>query len=55
MKSRFDLESDIHSCWNLLEDMDTVIDGVLEYDMNQDQISNMLIGLKQIYEIRFII
>ena len=50
-KDRFDLEQDIMKCWNVTEDIENFI-GARE-DMSEDEQLNYLIGLKQIYEIKF--
>ncbi len=51
--NRFDMEQHIMNCWNVCEDLDTVMEGVLEREMNQDQISNVLIGMKELYHLKF--
>lgn len=51
IKDRFDLEQDIMKCWNVTEDIDNFI--AAREDMSEDQQLNYLIGLKQIYEIKF--
>lgn len=49
----FDLEQQILACWTITSDIDTLIEGVLEKDMDTDQIANVLIGLKQLYDLKF--
>jgi len=51
--NRFDLEQEILKTWNILDDLDTVIEGVLDEDWSPDQVSNALIGIKEIYASRF--
>jgi hypothetical protein len=51
--NRFDMEQQIMTCWNICEDLDTVMEGVLEGDMNQDRISNVLLGMKELYHLKF--
>jgi uncharacterized protein YeeX (DUF496 family) len=53
MSDRFDLEQQIMACWNITSDIDTLCEGVLESDMTTDQIANILLGMKQLYELRF--
>lgn len=52
-KTRFDLEQEIHECWNVTRDIDTLLEGVVEQDLTQDQISNILLGMKELYELKF--
>jgi hypothetical protein len=51
IKDRFDLEQDIMKCWNVCEDIDNFI--AARDDMSEDEQLNYLIGLKQIYEVKF--
>ena len=53
MTDRFDLEQSIMKCWNITDDIDLLCEGVLENEMSQDDISNVLIGLKALYDIKF--
>jgi uncharacterized protein YeeX (DUF496 family) len=53
MTDRFDLEQQIMACWNVTSDIDTLSEGVLESDMTTDQIANILLGMKQLYELKF--
>ena len=50
---RFEMETQIMSCWNITTDLKDLTEGVLEYDMSQDQIANALMGIQELYEIRF--
>ena len=50
---RFDLEQQIMKCWQVCDGLDTITEGVLEYDWNADQVSNASIGLKTIYQLEF--
>lgn len=49
----FRLEHEILECWGILEQLDTLTEGVLEHELTTDQISNILIGLKDLYQIKF--
>jgi hypothetical protein len=53
MNDQFDLEQQIMACWNITSDIDTLCEGVLESDMTTDQIANILLGMKQLYELKF--
>lgn len=58
MTDRFDLEQQIMNCWNIIEDIKLLNDGVLEgrpgsTKMTQDEISNYLLGLETIYSLKF--
>jgi len=50
---RFEFEQQIMSCWNVTSDLDDLIEGTLDSDLSQDQIANALLGMKELYEIRF--
>lgn len=53
MKTRFDLEQDIHDCWNITKDIDTLLVGVVEKDITRDQIANILLGMQELYSLKF--
>jgi len=53
MNDRFDLEQQIMACWNVTSDIETLFEGVIESDMTTDQIVNILLGMKQLYELKF--
>lgn len=50
---RCDFEQQIMECWSICEALDNICEGVLEYDLNKDQIANITIGLKELYQLRF--
>ena len=51
MSDRFDLEQNIMQCWNVCDDIQLYLD---MYDnMDEDQRMNYLIGLKQMYQLKF--
>ena len=50
---RFDFEQQILSCWHVTTDIKDLSEEVLEGDMTKDQITNVLMGMEQMYEIRF--
>ena len=48
MSDRFDFEQEIMQCWNIVEELKVLHEGVLERDLTRDQISNILLGLGEI-------
>ena len=57
---RFDIETDIMSAWNIVEDIKFISELILEdYDFidmpskQKDKLTNMLIGLECLYNYRF--
>lgn len=58
MTDRFDLEQQIMNCWNIVQDIALLDKNVLEGKpeggaMTHDEISNYLLGLESIYELKF--
>jgi 5-formaminoimidazole-4-carboxamide-1-beta-D-ribofuranosyl 5'-monophosphate synthetase len=54
MSDRFDFEQQIMKCWNITEEIELLNEQVLENDdLTKDQISNYLLGLHTIYEMKF--
>jgi hypothetical protein len=54
MTDRFDFEQQILKCWNITEEIQLLNEQVLENDeLTKDQISNYLLGLHTIYEMKF--
>lgn len=51
MTDRFDLEQGIMHCWNVCDEIQLLLDSW--DDLNEDQKQNFLIGLKQIYQLKF--
>ena len=57
-KDRFDLEQEIMKCWNVVEDIKLLNTYVLEgtpdgTQLTTDEVSNYLLGLESIYELKF--
>lgn len=52
-KDRFDLEQNIMKCWNVTEDIHLIYENVMEKEMTQDEIANALLGMHQLYEMKF--
>lgn len=51
MSDRFDLEQNIMQCWNVCDDIQLYLD--MHDEMSEDQRMNYLIGLKQMYQMKF--
>jgi hypothetical protein len=51
MTDRFDLEQNIMQCWNVCDDIQLYLD--MHENMDEDQRMNYLIGLKQMYQMKF--
>ncbi len=51
MTDRFDLEQNIMQCWNVCDDIQLYLD--MHDNMDEDQRMNYLIGLKQMYQLKF--
>lgn len=51
MSNRFDLEQNILQCWNVCDDIQLYLD--MHDNMDEDQKLNYLIGLKQMYQMKF--
>lgn len=51
--NRFDLEQEIMNCWKVIDDIDLLAEGVCEGTLTQDQIANILIGMKDLYNMKF--
>jgi hypothetical protein len=56
MSDRFDFEQQILKCWNITDDIKEVSEHFMDYheaNFTKDRISNCLIGLAELYEIKF--
>lgn len=53
VKDRFDFEQQIMKCWNVCDDLEELYEAVLERDMSPDEISNVLLGMKELYSLKF--
>lgn len=52
--TRFDLEQQILNCWNMVEDVKALNAHLMDHrEMTQDEISNYLLGLETIYNVKF--
>ena len=53
-RDRFDLESDIMNCWSIVEDVKELNRCMRDRrKMTEDEISNYLLGLETIYQVKF--
>lgn len=54
MKDQFDVEQGIMQCWLVVDDLDTIVTHMLDVKkMSEDELANVLIGLKQLYAMKF--
>jgi hypothetical protein len=55
MSTQFDLEQRIMQCWDVVDDLDTLFTHVLDSSPapTHDEIANVLLGLKQLYDMKF--
>ncbi len=58
MADNYDLEQAIMDCWGITEDLDTVINTFEKFENVpaevEDEVQNMLIGLKHLYHNKFV-
>jgi len=52
-KTRFDMEQEIFQCWHITDDLNVLHEAVLEKDISKDEISNILLGMEQLYNQKF--
>lgn len=53
MIDRFDFEQQLMSCWNVVEDIKVLNKQFTEHVMTEDEVSNFLLGLETIYQVKF--
>lgn len=53
MKDRFDLEQEIMKAWAVCDDLGILYEHVMERDLDKDTISNALLGLQTMYQMKF--
>ena len=51
--THFDFEQHMFSCWNVTQDINILFEGVMDKGLDSDQIGNALLGMHQIYELKF--
>jgi hypothetical protein len=52
-KTRFSLEQEIFDCWKVTDDLKVLLEGILEKDISKDEIANIVLGLEQLYNLKF--
>lgn len=52
MADRFQLETDITNLHNIADDLDLLLEGILERDMNTDDVANALLGISTLARLR---
>ena len=51
---RFKHEQAIMSCWNVVEDLNTVYQAIMEKDnLTNDQLANVVMGMAELYQLKF--
>ena len=52
---QFDLEQRIMQCWQVVDDLDVLFANVMNADSpsTHDEIANVLLGMKQLYDMKF--
>jgi len=50
---RFDVEQQIMDCWHVVDDLKVLTEAVIENNLSHDEISNVLIGLETLYQLKF--
>ena len=55
MKTQFDLEQRIMQCWSIIDDIDMLYTNVMDAPekLTEDHIANILLGMKQLYDLKF--
>lgn len=51
--SRFDMEQQLLDCWGITDELNLLMEGVLERDLTKDQVSNILLGMQELYSLKF--
>jgi len=50
---RFDFEQQIQKCWMVTDDIYELSEAILEHGLTTDQTTNVLFGMKEMYELKF--
>ena len=53
MSDRFDLEQQILDCWKIVDELKLINGRHLEVGKSRDEVSNLLIGLASLYNLKF--
>lgn len=43
---RFKMEEQLMKVWSMMDQLDTIAEGVLEYEWSEDDVANAVVGLK---------
>lgn len=52
-KNRFDLEQEILGCWNVVSDLQSILDNIANREIPQEELQSLILGLKLLYDIKF--
>ena len=50
---RFTFEQEIFAVWHITDDLKVLLEGILEKDISRDEIANIVLGLEQLYNLKF--
>lgn len=50
--SRFDLEQSLLGLWHIVDDLNLLYEYILERDVSKDELANMILGMKLIYNMK---
>ena len=53
MADRFELEQQILDCWHIVDELKTLSEAVCDNNLSTDQTANVLMGLEQLYQLKF--
>ena len=53
MTTRFQLEEQIMSCWNICDELGVIADGVESDELSREQTVTILRGLRELYQVKF--
>ena len=53
MSNRFDLEQQILDAWKITDEIGLVFENVMDKDLSKDELANVLLGLKSLYDLKF--
>ena len=53
MTDKFELEQQILSCWNIVDELKVLREAVCDNNLSTDQTANVLMGLEQLYQLKF--
>lgn len=53
MAIQFDLEQSILDCWKVTDEIELIREGIDEKGLTAMEVSNILLGMKHLYELKF--